>query len=140
MMAYDETQTVSVLVDTRVKLRNSLTADLGFVYNNCSPTVAEYAWYRPTTEGKLKLTYDANENLALNTTFLYQGGRYAKPYNGSAFKLKDVFDLGLGADYHINEQLSVFARLDNLLNQKYQLFYDYPVTGIEFFAGMKMSF
>ena len=140
MMAYDETQTVSVLVDTRVKLRNSLTADLGFVYNNCFPTVAEYAWYRPTTEGKLKLTYDANENLALNTTFLYQGGRYAKPYNGSAFKLKDVFDLGLGADYHINEQLSVFARLDNLLNQKYQLFYDYPVTGIEFFAGMKMSF
>jgi outer membrane receptor protein involved in Fe transport len=140
MMAYDETQTVSVLVDTRVKLRNSLTADLGFVYNNCSPTVAEYAWYRPTTEGKLKLTYDANENLAFNTTFLYQGGRYAKPYNGSAFKLKDVFDLGLGADYHINEQLSVFARLDNLLNQKYQLFYDYPVTGIEFFAGMKMSF
>ncbi len=140
MMAYDETQTVSVLVDTRVKLRNSLTADLGFVYNNCSPTVAEYAWYRPTTEGKLKLTYDANENLAFNTTFLYQGGRYAKPYNGGAFKLKDVFDLGLGADYHINEQLSVFARLDNLLNQKYQLFYDYPVTGIEFFAGMKMSF
>ena len=140
MMAYDETQTVSVLVDTRVKLRNSLTADLGFVYNNCSPTVAECAWYRPTTEGKLKLTYDANENLAFCTTFLYQGGRYAKPYNGSAFKLKDVFDLGLGADYHINEQLSVFARLDNLLNQKYQLFYDYPVTGIEFFAGMKMSF
>lgn len=140
MMVYDETQTVSVLVDARVKLRNSLTADLGFAYNNCSPKVAEYAWYRPTTEGKLKLTYDVNENLAFNTTFLYQGGRYAKPYNGDPFKLKDVFDLGLGADYHINEQLSVFARLDNLLNQKYQLFYDYPVTGIEFFAGLKMSF
>ena len=152
MMAYDETQTVSVLVDTRVKLRNSLTADLGFVYNNCSPTVAEYAWYRPTTEGKLKLTYDANENLAFNMTFLYQGGRYAMVCNDGPFwvakypprydvvKLKDVFDLGLGADYHVNEQLSVFARLDNLLNQKYQLFYDYPVTGIEFFAGMKLSF
>lgn len=147
MMVYDETQTVSVLVDTRVKLRNSLTADLGFAYNKCSPTVAEHAWYRPVTEGRLKFTYDFNEKLAFNTFFLYQGGRYAKlvEMGGTGLsypivKLKDVFDLGLGADFHINDQLSVFARFDNLLNQKYQLFYDYPVTGIEFFAGLKMSF
>ena len=151
MMVYDETQTVSVMVDTRVKLRNSLTADLGFVYNNCTAMVAEYAWYRPTTEGKLKLTYDANENLAFNTTFLYQGGRYSMVRNDGPLmtkypprydvvKLKDVFDLGLGADYRFNDQLSVFAKLDNVLNQKYQLFYDYPVTGIQFFAGLKMRF
>ena len=151
MMVYDETQTVSVLADMRLKLRNSLSADLGFVYNKCTPTVAEYAWYRPTTEGKLKLTYEANENLAFNTTFLYQGGRYAMVRNDGPLgmkypprydvvKLKDVFDLGLGADYRFNDQLSVFAKLDNVLNQKYQLFYDYPVTGIQFFAGLKMRF
>lgn len=152
MLAYDETQTVSVLVDTRVKLRNSLTADLGFVYNNCTPTVAEYAWYRPAIEGKLKLTYDVNEKLALNTTFLYQGGRYAMVYNDGPFwiakypprydavKMKDVLDLGLGFDYRLNDQLGVFVKADNLLNQKYQLYFDYPVTGIEFFAGLKMTF
>ena len=121
-MVYDETQTVSVLADTRVKLRNSLTADLGFVYNNCTPTVAEYAWYRPTTEGKLKLTYDVNDKLALNTTFLYQGGRYAMVYNDGPYriakypsrydvvKMKDVFDLGLGADYQIQDQITVFVK------------------------------
>ena len=141
MMVYDETQTVSVLADTRVKLRNGLTADLGFAYNKCSPTVAEYAWYRPTTEGKLKLTYDVNDKLALNTTFLYQGGRYAKyPSRYDAVKMKDVFDLGLGADYRVNDQLGVFFKADNLLNQKYQLYFNYPVTGIEFFAGLKMTF
>lgn len=139
MMVYDETQTVSVLADTRVKLRNGLTADLGFAYNKCSPTVAEYAWYRPTTEGKLKLTYDVNDKLALNTTFLYQGGRYAMEYN-DAVKMKDVFDLSLGADYRVNDQLGVFFKADNLLNQKYQLYFNYPVTGIEFFAGLKMTF
>ena len=140
-LVYDETRLVSVLVDTRVKLRNSLTADLGFVYNNCKPANEEYAWYRPTTEGKLKLTYDLNDKLALNTTFLYQGGRYAKyPSRYDAVKLKDVFDLGLGADYQIQDQITVFVKADNLLNQKYQLYYDYPVTGIEFFAGLKMTF
>ena len=149
-LIYDETQTVSVLANVRMKLRNSLTADMGFTYNNCKPTHEDYAWYRPTMEGKLKLTYDVNERLAFNTTFLYQGGRYAKIWDDGPYwkyppryyaeKLKDVFDLSLGADYKINDQVTAFALLDNVAHQKYQLFYNYPVTGIQFFAGVKLKF
>ena len=142
-LVYDETQTVNLLADVRVKLRNSLTADLGFAYNNCKPTVEEYAWYRPTTEGKLKLTYDINDKLALNTSFIYQGGRYAKLFGADGFypeAMKDVYDLALGADYRINDQVTAFALLDNVAHQKYQLYYNYPVTGIQFFAGVKLRF
>ena len=146
-LVYDETQTVSVLSDVRVKLRNSLTADLGFAYNNCKTTNEEYAWYRPTTEGKLKLTYDLNDKLAFHSSFLYQGGRYAKvPEWGdlgltySTQKLKDVLDLSLGADYKVNDQITAFALIDNVLCQKYQLYYNYPVTNIQFFAGVKLRF
>ena len=147
MIVYDETQTVSVLADARVRLRNSLTADLGFAYNNCKPTVAEYAWYRPATEGKLKLTYDLNDKVAFNTTLLYQGGRYAQTLEADGYnyvystqKLKDVFDLSLGADYKVNDQITAFALIDNLACQKYQLYYNYPVTGIQLFAGVKLRF
>ena len=142
-LVYDETQTVNVLADVRVKLRNSLTTDLGFAYNSCKPVMEEYAWYRPTTEGKLKLTYDINDKLAVNTNFLYQGGRYAKVFGSEGYqaeKMKDVFDLSLGADYKINDQVTAFALLDNVANQKYQLYYNYPVTGIQFFAGVKLRF
>ena len=148
-LVYDETQAVTVMADVRVKMRNSLTADMGFAYNNCKPTVEQYAWYRPAMEGKLKLTYDFNDKLAFNTTFLYQGERYAKVWDGvvdwqnfnfKAEKLKDVFDLSLGADYKINDQVSAFALLDNVAHQKYQLYYNYPVTGIQFFAGVKLRF
>ena len=109
----------------------------------------EYAWYRPTTEGKLKLTYDYDDKLAFNTTLLYQGGRYAKVWDGvvdwqnfnfTAEKLKDVFDLSIGADYKVNDQITAFALLDNVAHQKYQLYYNYPVTGIQFFAGVKLRF
>lgn len=148
-LVYDETQLVTVMGDVRVKMRNSLTVDLGFAYNNCKPTVEEYAWYRPTTEGKLKLTYDLNDKLAFNTTFLYQGGRYAKVWDGvvdwqnfnfTAEKLKEVFDLSIGADYKVNDQITAFALLDNVAHQKYHLYYNYPVTGIQFFAGVKLRF
>jgi len=142
-LIYDETKLVTVMADVRVKLRNSLTADLGFAYNNCKPTNEEYAWYRPTTEGKLKLTYDLNDKLAFNTTFLYQGGRYAKVFTSDGYqseKMKDVFDLSLGADYKVNDQLTAFVLLDNVACQKYQLYYNYPVTGIQLFAGVKLKF
>ena len=146
-LVYDETSTVSVLANVRLKMRNSLTADLGFAYNGCKPANEEYAWYRPTTEGKLKLTYDLNDNLSFNGSFLYQGGRYAKVVGidnslltYSTQKLKDVFDLSLGADYKVNDQLTAFALLDNVLCQKYQLYYNYPVTGIQLFAGVKLKF
>lgn len=148
-MVYDETQLVTVMANARVRMRNSLTADLGFAYNSCKPTVEEYAWYRPTTEGKLKLTYDYDDKLAFNTTLLYQGGRYAKVWDGvvdwqnfnfTAEKLKDVFDLSIGADYKVNDQITAFALLDNVAHQKYQLYYNYPVTGIQFFAGVKLRF
>ena len=139
----DETQLVTILADVRVKLRNSLIADLGFAYNNCTPTVEDYAWYCPTTEGKLKLTYDFNDKLSFNTSFLYQGGRYAKLFGEDGFyaeKLKDVFDLSLGADYKVNDQITAFALLDNVAHQKYHLYYNYPVTGIQFYAGVKLRF
>lgn len=148
-LVYDQTQWVTVMADARVKMRNSLTADLGFAYHNCKPTIEQYAWYRPTTEGKVKLTYDFNDDLAFNATFLYQGGRYAKVWDGiidwqnfnfKAEKLTDVFDLSLGADYKINDQISAFALLDNVACQKYQLYYNYPVTGIQLFAGVKLRF
>jgi len=146
-LVYDEIRTVSVLADVRVKMRNSLTADVGFAYNNCNPANEEYAWYRPTTEGKLKLTYDLNDKLALHGSFLYQGGRYAKVvefgHQGLTYstqKLKDVLDLSLGADYKVNDQITAFGLLDNVLCQKYQLYYNYPVTGIQFYAGVKLKF
>ena len=151
-VVYDETQLVSVLADMRVKLRDGFTVDMGFAYNNYKMTNEDCPWHRPKMEGKLKLTYDVNDHLAFNTTFLYQGERYAKdwhygpywmnkyPPQDEVIKLKDVYDLSLGADYRFNDQLSVFAKLDNVLNQKYQLYYGYPVEGIQFFGGLKMTF
>lgn len=137
-LVYDETQQVSALADMRLKLSGGFTADLNVAYNNWKTTNEERAWYRPAMEGKLKLSYDVNEKLGFNATFLYQGGRYGK--RDRDIVKCDVYDLGFGADYRFNDQLAVFVKANNLLHQKYQLYYNYPVKGIEFFAGLKMTF
>lgn len=130
-VVYDETRTVSVLANVRWLALDKLTVDAGFAYNNYKMTNLDHPWLRPELEGDLKLDYRIADAFDMNLSFLYQGKRWV---------MKDVFNLGLGVDYHINDQLTVFAKLDNLANQKYQLYYDYPVAGFQAFAGLKMSF
>ena len=140
---YDDTRHVNVLADLRWLVTDKLTMDAGFAYHNYQMTNETHPWYRPTTEGNLKLNYRLDERWNFNTSLLYLGGRYAQSYDGGPFtevRMKDVYDLSLGADYRVNEQLSVFAKLDNVAHQKYQLYYNYPVQGIQFFAGLKMRF
>lgn len=146
----DETNTVSVLGDVRWLILDNLSADLNLAYNHCATIKLVQPVYRPTFEGKLRVKYDFNEKLAFNASVLYQGSRYGMDEcsisvlnlydNNSVVKLNDVIEIAIGADYKINDQMAVFAKIDNLANCKYQLFYNYPVTGIQLFAGLKMTF
>ena len=141
---YDETKVVSVLADMRWLAFDKFTVDAGLAYNKYTTSLLDHPLYRPTVEGSLKLNYDLNETLSLHSAFLYQGGRFGRI--GSplltvpSIPLKPVMDLSIGADYQVKDELTVFAKVNNLLHQKYQLFVNYPVTGIEFFAGVKMRF
>ncbi|MBR4391662.1 MAG: hypothetical protein IKT08_06125 [Bacteroidales bacterium] len=141
---YDETKVVSLLADARWLAVDRLTVDAGFTYNNYRMELLDQPLYRPATEGRLKVNYDFDDNLAIYSSFLYQGGRYARLdsplLTTPSFKLKPVLDLGIGADYKVKDELTVFGKVDNLLHQKYQLFANYPVTGIQLFAGVKMRF
>lgn len=139
-LVYDETKRVSVLADVRWLALDQLTVDAGVAYNNYIMTNELHPWHRPALEGKLKLNYRLNDQWNLNSSFLYQGGRWARGPQLNSVKLKDVLDLGLGADCRINDKMSVFVKANNILHQKYQLYYNYPVNGIEFFAGLKMTF
>lgn len=141
---YDETRMVSVLANARWLAMDRLTIDAGFTYNKYRMTWLDQPLYRPAVEGKLNINYDLNDQLSLHSAFLYQGGRYGRMESPlptvPSIQLKPVLDLGIGADYKVKDELTVFGRIDNLLHQKYQLFANYPVTGIQFFAGVKMRF
>ncbi len=143
---YDETHAVSVMADVRWLALDKVTVDAGVGYNKYKTAVLAQALYRPAFEGRLKVNYNPTENLLLYSSFLFQHGRFAKVQrpdltgDESFFLLKPVMDLGIGADYRVKDGFTVFAKANNLLHQKYQLYYNYPVAGIELFAGVKLTF
>ena len=141
---YDETYLTSVVADVRWLASDQVAVDAGVTYNNYQMGMLDHALFRPEIEGRLKVNYDPTSNLSLYSSILDQDGRYARSQawvlTEPSVKLKAVLDLGLGADYKVAEDVTVFAKVNNLLHQKYQLYYNYPVNGIEFFAGLKMTF
>jgi outer membrane cobalamin receptor len=55
-------------------------------------------------------------------------------------KLKDVFDLSIGAEYLVTNNFSIFGNLANVLNQKYDIYSRYQVPGFIVSAGLTYRF
>lgn len=66
---------------------------------------------------------------------------YWFPSNQSNYYyLGRYFDINLGAEYHIDKQLTGFIRVTNLLNKHYYRFDEYPVAGLEIMVGIRYRF
>ena len=98
------------------------------------------AWYKPGFTMTLRGDYRLDETWKFNASMMVLGKRWALNLDGIAEQLKPAFDVQLGTDYQIQEDLSAFAEIHNLFNNKYQLYYNYPSLGFEIFAGIKYRF
>ena len=66
------------------------------------------------------------------------GYEYAKAQKD--FGQGTVNNLSLKAAYDLYKGLSVYANIGNILNRKYNLYWDYPAEGFHFLAGLSYSF
>ena len=97
-------------------------------------------WYKPSFTMTLRGDYRLDETWKFNASMTVLGKRWAMGTNKCEVQLKPAFDVQLGADYKIQEDLSAFVEIHDLLHQKYQLYYNYPTIGFEVFAGIKYRF
>lgn len=97
-------------------------------------------WYKPSFTMTVRGDYQLDETWKFNASVMLMGKRWAQNLEGKAEQLKPAFNIQLGADYQIMEDLAAFAEIHNLFHQKYQLYYNYPSLGFEIFAGIKYRF
>jgi hypothetical protein len=82
------------------------------------------------------------KDLQLKADIFYRdGSRYrangAFPVTG---KLAAATDLNLGAEFGVTKQLNVWLQMNNLFNNTYQRWYQYPVFGFNVMGGVVYSF
>ncbi len=139
-LVYDHVETVRVMADMRYKYSDNLNIEGHLAYNRYDTEKEQYAWYRPKFEAKAKAFYFINESFGVNASLLWEMGRYAKYNDVLSVKLKPGIDFSLGADYKLNEQIGIFATVENVFNSRYHLYLNYPVSGFQLFAGIRAKF
>lgn len=95
---------------------------------------------RPKLEITAGVTLRPIENLSLELDYYLGTDRYADLFGAEEIKLDNINDLNVTGSYEINKTFSVYARLNNLLFQKYDYYYGHPVPNFSATFGVNINF
>ncbi len=125
--------------------REKVDFSLKIGYNKWSLEKQAEAWMLPSAQIGLGISYVPTDYLRFNINYDLETGRKAymgkdKDKNAIVADLKNVSDLSLGANYKLMSFLDVFARFNNILNQRSEIWYGYPSQGFNFLLGVTLTF
>lgn len=109
-------------------------------YNKWSLEKQKEAWMLPAAQIGLGVSYVPTDFLRFNINYDLEAGRKAKLGKDSSVDLKNFNDISLGANYKLMSFLDVFARFNNILNQRSEFWYGYPSQGFNFLLGLTLTF
>lgn len=141
---YDNVKTLSF----SGKLSYEISSDLSL---SARATIYDYktdnidtAWNLPEVTANAMVDYQINKNWYLGGSIFYTGARQNNVFpidpNRAATTLKSFFDINSYLGYRISEKFTIFMNINNLTNQNYQKWENYPVQGFQFLAGITYGF
>lgn len=147
-IVYDDLKTYSIAGELNVDVSRNFKLGIKAEYFGYSTEFQEEAWNLPDIKGNLFLDYQIDEHWFAGAGLYYVGERKDQFYEEGSLTptspitmtLDSYFDANAHLGYKINDQLSVFAKGNNLVNKQYQRWLNYPVQGIQFLAGATYKF
>ena len=125
-------------------------------YNNYSSKNYEYVYNKPNVKVTITGEYSFLEDFKVGTSMYYVGKRYysnyvttfgpdifapvPSPKFETGGELDAFFDLNFSASYDITKQFSAFVMFNNVLNQNYELYKDYPLQAFQVMGGVTYKF
>lgn len=98
------------------------------------------AWHEPQVKFKAAFETRPIKNLSVTASLDYWDRIFALQANGTAEKLPAFLDLGVQAEYQIIPRFSVFLQLNNILNNKYEIWQQYEHYGFNVLGGFRFKF
>jgi outer membrane receptor protein involved in Fe transport len=147
-VVYDDVTTFSVAGELNIDVNRNFTLGLkGEYFNYTTGTQAE-AWNLPDVTGSIFMDVQISEQWYAGASAFYVGERKDQQLfvdgftfpDPTAVTLESYFDANAHLGYKINDQLSVFAKVNNILNQDYERYLNFLVQGIQALAGATYQF
>ena len=143
---YDDVITTSFLGEFEYDLTNKISTGATIQYDSYEVKNHDEAWNLPAIQVAILGKYK-NEKWYASTNIFYVGERKTAAYNtlfpSNVIVLKTLnsfVDVNLNGGYHFNDALSVFLKLNNVLNANYQRFSNFEVQGFQALVGITYKF
>lgn len=149
---YDQVQTVSFFGELKADFSKSVSFGINGTYNSYSMDNQAEAWNLPELQVGATLDVDITEKWYAGANVFFVGDRkdlvlpnntfvqLAGEYNTQVVTLKNYFDVNAHVGYKYSERLTGFLKLNNIANQDYQRWVNYPVQGFQFLVGASYKF
>ena len=109
-----------------------------------SGNMASKAWNKPVFECEFTAGYKLpGIPFRMDLFSRFENGRKAcvvLPTGPEVKTMKCINDVSVMATYAIDEMFSIYGRVNNLLFQRYDLWYGYPAQGTNFMLGVNLKF
>jgi hypothetical protein len=147
-IVYDDVNTFSVAGEINVDVNRNFKLGLKAEYFGYTSDNEAEAWNLPDVEGSLFLDYQISKQWFAGANLFYVGERKDQFFLNDGVTattpftvtLESYFDANAHVGYNINDQLSVFAKANNIANNGYQRWQNFPVQSIQFLAGATYKF
>ncbi len=98
------------------------------------------AWGILPFEFNSQLNWAMNQRLQFDASGQFWTGAKTSAGLGNAYQLNNTFVLNAGMQYAINNRWTFWGKGENLLDQQYQRWANYPSLGVQLLAGIQYKF
>ena len=142
---YDDIKTLSVLGEIEVDISKRLVMGANAQFSSFDTSQNE-VWNLPQIEAGVFGKYK-NDHWYASANIFFVGERNDLDYTGSfplvnsnVRTLDSYVDVNLNGGYHFNDFVSVFVKLNNILNNDYERFANFNVQGFQVLGGVTYKF
>ena len=147
-VVYDDVTTFSVAGELNIDVNRNFTLGIKGEYFTYDTNEQAETWNLPDITGSIFMDVQISEKWFAGASANYVGERKDEQslvgtlinIAPTPITLDSYFDANAHLGYKINNQLSVFAKVNNILDNDYQRFANFPVQGIQALVGATYQF
>jgi len=141
----DNVNVLDIGIEAQFDYQQLFALNLGARFYSYTTDSLKYAYHKPDYKIFFNASVFPIEKLTVTLGMNLVGQQYVLDFDNATAtfsdkKLDGTFDLNLMGEYLVIDNLTAFLRLNNLLNNKYEVWNNYPTQGFNAMAGITFSF
>nr|WP_294775406.1 TonB-dependent receptor [uncultured Flavobacterium sp.] len=148
-VVYDELKTISFFGELKADFTKNMTFGINGTFSSYTTDIESEAWNLPSLKVSTSLDVNITPKWFAGASLFFVGERkdfahFASLSNPTlvdkTVTLDSYFDLNAHVGYKHSERLTFFLKGNNLANQDYQRWLNYPVQGLQVLGGASYKF